>query len=217
MGKLNDLFRNPPKGGNARGAETASSMAPVPKPLDQVVKGPWGGGVPHGGGVAIEDQRKQRELARMTDEQRMEYYRKQSEAWAMAPGSGPAAQPSLRKDFEDGERSSRVQAVQSGAVGRPEFRNFERGRTEAQEVDDPSGLSVYDREAASAGDPHGVVTATNANMAHGPLPKPVMNPDTKLGYRSDGKPNTPMGVNPSPTEADSGGDGQGNRNNTRRP
>lgn len=172
MKDLNKFFRNPPKGGNEKGVETASSMAPIPASLHDT---------PYGTGQGVGARRRESEWQKMSPEARF------ASVTAPSASDGPAAQTSLRESFEAGEQASRTGVVQSGRVGQAEVRNFDRGYIVTQEVDDPSGLSAYDYEAFHVGSPHGTV---EGNMPKQATPKvtPVIDPDTAQSTRSDGKP-----------------------------
>lgn len=192
--ELRKAFQNPPKGGNEVGVPTAGSMSPLPSQL-QTEGGPFACSVPLGGGEGIEKRRRERELLRMTPEERM---KAQEEHWmeksrrAAAP-SGPDQQTSLRESFEKGELSARVNAEHSGVVGQQEVRNYGRGYVGARTAAEPGAPPMfYDKEQDDI-DPHalatggkrpdpGVIKRVTPELRP-TLPNPERRSDGKINYK----------------------------------
>lgn len=98
------------------------------------------------------------------------------------PGSGPMPR-TLRGNFENGVFSARAGIVESHYAGAPDFRNFNPGARQAQTVSDVSPISAYDYESERKGSPEKYTFRTVT---------PVLEPDTSMPYRIDGKPNSVM-------------------------
>lgn len=109
-------------------------------------------------------------------------------AFTRAPYSGPIPGPgsmpnTLRGNFESGAFSARAGIVESHYAGAPDFRNFNPGAKQAQTVSDISPVSAYDYESERKG-------PTTKNVFRAVTP--TLEPDTRMPYRIDGKPNSTM-------------------------
>jgi hypothetical protein len=191
---LRRVFLNPPKGGNEVGVQTESSMAPFPGPMG-AESCPIGA---YDGGKSLQAQREERELARMSPDQKYERMGRQWEERERrkANPSGPDSQTSIRESFEKGEQAARNNVVQSGRVGQPEFRNYDRGRIPVQTTDDPSAIGAYDYSSVRVGSSHGTFGShEQGGQGTEKATRPELRPNTRMPYRSDGKPHVPQGGN----------------------
>lgn len=150
LSKIRSAFFNPPTSGAGQGgpAMIPNSMGPMPRTPTKAV------GYNSEYGEGLREQRMYRLGQLGSEEAYDEAFRENA---VINPSSGPQAQTSLRASFEAGEMTARTGTLHSSRVGQTEFRNYDRGRIEAQPVGDPSGVTYYDVESASSGDPHGTV------------------------------------------------------------
>jgi hypothetical protein len=99
------------------------------------------------------------------------------------PLPGPSAtNPLLRGDFGSGVSSARLSIVEARHAGAQDMRNFSPGSRPAQATPDPSPVSAYDYE----------VLQNNRPQAPRQRVTPVLEPDTRASYQTNGKPNTVM-------------------------
>lgn len=111
-------------------------------------------------------------------------------------GSGPTdkgAQKPLHQTMQDGINAARIQAVQSGRVNQPEFRNYDRGNIPYETNVDPTRLQWYDYESSMVPPGGRISEGMKADPKPGGIPKPTLRPDTSMPARSDGKPYFIMG------------------------
>lgn len=102
------------------------------------------------------------------------------------PYPGQGAQGPLRAQFNAGATSARISAQQGHQVGPSELRNYQRGLQPVQPAGDPSAVMAYDFERDHVQRPSDAEPGKKTT-------KPQLHPDTRMSYRTDGKPNPSMG------------------------